>query len=119
MIPVASAIGREAVRGVAREDWQEVCARLSHSYAGSLAKIEVISKTFGREVAVAREHMLGINLDSTNDVVELMFGDMDHYIHSPREIYLDDLEFGGVSLEIVDGAGVRQVVTLDSAITFG
>lgn len=62
--------------------------------------------------------MLGINLDPLHDVVELMFGDTDHYIRAPREIYLDDLEFGGVSFQIVDGDGARQVVTLDASIAF-
>jgi hypothetical protein len=113
MMSAHAAVGSATLRGVARRDWRGVCEHLNHSYAGSLAKVEMISAGSGCEVAVAREHMLGISHDALNDVVELLFGDGDHYIRGPREIYIDDLEFGGVCLQIVDHSGVRQVVTLD------
>jgi hypothetical protein len=116
MISAHAAVSSATLRGVARRDWRCVCEHLNHSYAGSLAKIESISAASGCELVVAREHMLGIRHDATHDVVELSFGDSDHFIHGPREIYIDDLELGGVCLQIVDHSGVRQVVTLDPAL---
>ena len=45
-------------------------------------------------------------------VVEVALDGLDHVIHRPREIYMDNEVGSLTSLEIVDADGVRQIVKL-------
>jgi hypothetical protein len=75
------------------------------------AMVEVMSLDFGCQVEAHRLPMLGMSYDPRNDVLELLIGDLDHLIRSPRELYFDDALLGSMVLQIVDADGVRQIVT--------
>jgi hypothetical protein len=64
----------------------------------------------GDQVQVKGLPLIGIAYDPDDDVVEVALDGLDHMIHRPREIYLDNGVGGLTSLEIVDG--IRRIVKL-------
>jgi uncharacterized protein DUF5335 len=77
-----------------------------------VAEIEVASLDLGDQTQAEWLPLIGITYDPNEDVVEVELDGLDHMIHRPREIYMDN-EFGSLtSLEIVDADGVRQIVKL-------
>jgi len=50
--------------------------------------------------------------DPNDDLVEVALDGLDHMIPHPREIYLDNGARALTSIEIVDSAGVKQIVKL-------
>ena len=76
------------------------------------AEIEVASLDLGDQVQAEWLPLIGIAYDPNDDVVEVALDGLDHMIHRPREIYLDNGVGGLTSLEIVDVDGVRQIVKL-------
>jgi hypothetical protein len=106
-------VANSSLHGVAGTQWSGICEFLTRNYAGSPAKVELMSATAGRETIVERDYLLGIAHDALHDLVELTFGDTDHHIHAPREIFVEELLYGRVLLQIVEGDGSVQLVTLE------
>lgn len=104
------------IRRVERGEWRGFCIRVSRECIGKHAIIEVMSLEFGCQVQARRVPMIAMVFDPRSDVLELLVGDIDHLIRSPRELYVDDTPFGVVTLQIVGADGVRQIVTLQDPL---
>lgn len=100
------------IRRLERSEWSGYCIRASRVLLGKQAKVEVASLQIGFQLEVHRVPLLGISYDPKSDIIELLIGELDHLIRGPQEFYVDDELFGTVTLQIVDGEGVRQIVTL-------
>jgi hypothetical protein len=112
---VAAHVAQEpimTIRRLERSEWRGFCIYASRGFIGKHAKIEVASLQIGSQLEVHRLPLIGISYDPKSDVLELLIGELDHLIHAPREFYVDEGVFGTISFEIVDGEGVRQIVTL-------
>lgn len=106
-----------SIRRLDRREWRGFCSRMSHECAGKWVAIEVASLEFGAQRGTERLPLLGMSYDPQNDVLELIVGELDHLIHGPRELYVDETPlFDNISLQIVDTAGVRQIVTLSEPL---
>ena len=77
-----------------------------------MAEIEVASLDLGDQIQAEWLPLIGITYDPNDDVVEVALDGLDHMIHRPREIYMDNEVGRLTSLEIVDADGVRQIVKL-------
>jgi hypothetical protein len=99
------------IRRLERSEWRGFCIRASYGFIGKQVKIEVASLEIGFQVEAQRLPLLGMSYDPKSDVFELLVGEMDHLIRAPRELYVDETA-DTVSLQIVDGEGVQQIVTL-------
>jgi uncharacterized protein DUF5335 len=85
---------------------------LSKRLEAKEAEIKVASLNLGDQVLAEWLPLHGITYDPKDDVVELALDEIDHMIHRPREIYLDSGAQTLASIEIVDAAGVKQIVKL-------
>jgi hypothetical protein len=47
-----------------------------------------------------------------NDVIEIALDGVDHLIHKPHEVYVEEQGLELSSLEVVDADGVRRIVVL-------
>ncbi len=101
-----------AIRRLERNQWREFCIRASRLLLGKQVEIEVVSLEIGVQLEARRLPLVGIAYDPKDDVLELIAGDLDHSVRSPRELYVDEDPIDVVSLQIVDADGVRQIVTL-------
>jgi len=45
-----------------------------------------------------------------NDLIEIAVDDLDHIVHKPREIYVDEGPTGLISLELLDSDAVQHIV---------
>jgi len=99
-------------RILAKEDWQAYCDRISKSLIAKRAHIEVGGLAFGDQAAAKWLPLLGITYDSKGDLLEIAMEGIDHIIHSPQSISVDDDLDGLKSMEIVDSDRRRQVVRL-------
>jgi hypothetical protein len=101
-----------ASRAFPKEEWQAYCDRISKTLSGTRAHIEVASLAIGDQVSTRWLRLLGITYEPKGDFLEIAMEGLDHMIHKPREIYIDDDLSGLTSMEIVDSDQRRQIVKL-------
>lgn len=77
-----------------------------------MAEVEVASIDLGDQIQAEWVPLLGVAYDPRDNALEVALDGLDHMIHKPREIYVDDGAAGLTSLEIVDADGVRQIIKL-------
>src|ERR1700680_4553290 len=80
--------------------------------AGKQAEIEVASLDLGDQIEAEWVPLIGLVYDPKDDIVEVAVEGLDHLIHKPRELYVE--EEGGElsSLEVIDEDGTRSIIKL-------
>src|SRR3974377_214725 len=101
-----------ASRALPREEWQTYCDRISKGLAVYRAHIEVAGLALGDQVAAKWLPLFGITYGAKDDLLEIAMEGLDHLIHKPREIAVDDGPSGLGRMEIVAPDGRRQIVKL-------
>lgn len=79
---------------------------------GKRAEIEVESLPLGSQVEAEWLPLLGISYDPKDDDIDIILEGLDHRIHNPRELYVDQEGFDLASIEVIDHDNVRQIVRL-------
>jgi hypothetical protein len=95
-----------------RTEWRSFCDRVSRGLVGKRAEIEVLSLSLGSQIEAEWLPLLGLSYDPKSDVVEVALDGLDHLVQRPRELAADVVAAGLVTVEIVDGDGVRQIIKL-------
>jgi hypothetical protein len=101
-----------ATRKLDKEKWRIFFDRMSAGLLGMRAEIEVDSLELGAQIEAEWLPVLGITYDPKDDILEIALEGVDHLIHKPREIHVDEGIGGLESLLVVDGDGVKQIVKL-------
>ena len=101
-----------ASQALPKEEWQIYCDRISKGLAGHRAHIEVAGLALGDQVAAKWLPLFGITYDAKDDLLKIAMEGLDHLIHKPREIAVDDGPSGLGSMAIVDSDRRRQIVKL-------
>ena len=97
---------------IEKPEWQEYCDRLSKTLVGTNAEIEIDSLDIGQQIEAKWLPFLGIVYEPKKDTIEILLEGLDHIIHHPRELYVDQDAIGLASLEVVTDDDVRQIVQL-------
>jgi hypothetical protein len=97
---------------VPRSEWRPFFDRMSKALLGKSAEIEVASLDIGDQIVAEWMPLLGITYDSKDDVLDVALDRVDHLIHKPAEIALEESGEGITSVAVVDQSGARQVVRL-------
>jgi uncharacterized protein DUF5335 len=94
-----------------RAQWAPFLDAVTNSLLGKQAEIEVVSLNLGDQIEAEWAPLIGVTYDRKNDLIEIALEEMDHLIHSPRELFID-YAVGEVvaAIEIVDADGNRQIV---------
>jgi hypothetical protein len=100
------------VRKLEKANWRPYFDHLSKTLTGSQAEIEISSLSLGNQTQAGWLPLIGLVYDPKDDIVELALDGLDHLIHKPRDIYVEDAAGLLASLEIIDADGVRQIVKL-------
>ncbi len=100
------------IRRLERSEWNGFCRRASRGFVGKRVQIEVVSLQVGSQFEAQRLPLLGMAYDPKSDILEMLIGELDHLVRSPREFYVDEELFGIVSLQIIDADGMQQIITL-------
>lgn len=97
---------------VHKSEWKTYCNRVTKELEGKQAEIEVASLHLGGQLQAEWVPLIGITYDPKDDVFEVAVEGLDHLIHEPRELNVQEGPNGLASLEVVDAAGNRHLVQL-------
>jgi len=92
--------------------WSPYFDSMSKALKTATAEIEVDSLALGSQIAAEWVPLLGITYDPKDDMVEIVMEGLDHMIHHPKEVYVEQDASGVTSLEVIDDDDVRQIVRL-------
>lgn len=99
-----------------KKDWHPYFDRVSKGLAGKRAEIQIAALPIGAQVEAEWMPVVGIVYDPKDDIVEIALENpdrmhLDHLIHAPREIYVDEGPSGLASM-VIDRDGVLHIVQL-------
>ena len=103
-------------RKLDKADWHSFLDNLTKSLAGKRAEIEVASLRIGDQIEAKQLPLLGITYDPKANVLEILLEGVDHLIHKPRELYLDEEAGQLASLEVIDADGTHQIIKLSDPL---
>src|SRR3984893_4539789 len=95
-----------------KKQWRSFFDGVSRLLEGKRAEIEVASLSLGDQGEAEWLPLLGIAYDPKDDLVEVALEGLDHLIHHPREIYVDDDVGGLVAIEVVTTDDEREILKL-------
>ena len=101
-----------AIHKLDKSKWRTFFDGISKLLEGKQAEIEVASLALGDQIEAEWLPLLGLAYDPKDDLFDVTLDGVDHMIPKPREIYIDDVGGGLMSIEIVDAEGTRQIVKL-------
>jgi hypothetical protein len=101
-----------ARRALAKSEWRSYFDRVSKGLIGERADVEVSGLTPGDRTEARWLPLIGITYDSKDDILEIAMENLDHLIHQPRDISVNDGVEGLESMEIVDSHQRKQTVKL-------
>jgi Family of unknown function (DUF5335) len=99
-------------RKLERAEWRPFLDRVSKGLAGKQAEIKVASLDLGDQLQAGWVSLIGLVYDPKDDIVEVALEGLDHMIHKPRELYVEEEDGQLSSLEVVDADGGRQIIKL-------
>jgi hypothetical protein len=100
------------VRQLPKTDWRSYCDRVSKAMLGKQAQLEVAALPLGDQIAAKWVPLIGITYDPKGDTFEVAVENLDHLIHRPRDVHVDEQATGLVSMAITDTDGRQQIVQL-------
>jgi hypothetical protein len=95
-----------------KSQWRAYFDQMSKALVGKRAEIEVASLRLGDRIMAEWVPLLGISYDPKDDIFEIALEGVDHLIHKPREVYVEENGLELSSLEVIDAEGVRQIIVL-------
>lgn len=101
-----------SARKLEKTDWQGFFDYLSKALEGAPTEIHVDSLALGDQVEAEWLPLLGMVYDHKDEMIEIALEGLDHMIHGPREITVDEGNGAIISLQIIDGDGNQQIVLL-------
>jgi hypothetical protein len=102
-----------AVRTLDKTQWAPFFDAASNSAVGKRAEIEVALLALGSQIEAEWAPLQGIIDDAQSDIIKIVLGDqLDHLIHTPQEVYVDDNPVGLSSVLITDSDGTEHIIKL-------
>jgi Family of unknown function (DUF5335) len=105
-----------ALRKTEKSEWSAYCDRLSKNLANLRSEQVTASLVVNEQVVAEWVPLLEITYEPKRDLLEIMLQDLEHWIHRPEMLYVDEGPKGMAALEIIDAAGVRHRLTISHPI---
>ena len=99
-----------------KTEWQSYFDTLAKAVQGKQTHIEVIGPALGDQVLAKSVPLLGIAYEPAGDLLEIALKGMDHLVHHPKKVTVEEDGGALVSFEVIDQEGRQQIVTLSPAI---
>lgn len=109
-------------RVIEKAEWEEYLNRVSKELGACLAEVEVAGADIGDQIEAEGVVLAGISYDPRSDVVavDLVSKDdrnVEHLVHTPTELLVDEEVTGLTSLVVADSEGHRTVLKLKKPLT--
>ena len=105
-----------ATRKLDSSQWKDYFDDFSGRLPAKLAEIEVASLAIGDQKLTDRLLLKSISYDPKDDVLSIRTEPIEHLIHEPKEIYLEEGPEGIRSVAITDKDGDKQLVTFKEVL---
>ena len=105
-----------SIRKLDKAEWRSFFDRLSKALEGQRAEIETTSLSLGAQVQADWVPIIGLVYDPKDDLVELALDGLDHLIHKPRDVYIDEQADMVGSLEIIDATNASNIVKFKAPV---
>ncbi|MCX8048379.1 MAG: DUF5335 domain-containing protein [Methylohalobius sp.] len=105
-----------STRSLPKSQWETYFDSISKHLKVNRAELEVAAMNLGDQFEAEWVPLYGISYDPKDDVIEFVFEGMDHLVHRPREVYVEDGIQGLHSIEVIDSDGVRHIARLKEAL---
>lgn len=101
-----------AVSKLDKPKWNAYFDHMSKVLDGKRVEIEVDALAIGSQIEAEWLPLLGITYDPKDDIVEVALEGLDHMIHKPRDVFVDQNAVDLSSVEVIDSDDVRHIIKL-------
>ncbi|HEX4157367.1 MAG TPA: DUF5335 family protein [Rhizomicrobium sp.] len=96
-------------RKVEKAEWSGFLDRVSRELAGKRIEVEVDAPDLGAQIEAEWVPLIGLTYDNKDDMIEIALEGLDHIIHNPRELHVE--ETVGRIQSLLISNGTRQILT--------
>jgi hypothetical protein len=104
------------IKRLDKKDWAAYFDGLSKTLGAKNVTIELAPLGIGPEMEAKSLALGGLVYDGKSDLFEVQTEDLDHLIHGPTEIYVDEWEGAVTSVEVIDRDGTKQIIILSEPL---
>lgn len=101
-----------ALSRLEKPQWHAYFNHMARLLEGKRAEIEVDALDIGDQIEAEWVPLIGITYDQKGDLVDVAVEGLDHLIHQPRDVFVDQTGTDLHSLEVVDTSDVRHIIKL-------
>jgi hypothetical protein len=101
-----------ALSKLEKPKWQAYFDNMSKILEGKRVEIEVDALAIGSQIEAEWLPLLGITYDPKDDIVEVALEGLDHMIHKPRDVFVDQTAVDLSSVEVIDNDDFRHIIKL-------
>ena len=101
-----------SIARIEKSSWRPYFDNMSRLLDGKRAEIEVDALALGSQIEAQWLPLLGITYDPRSDVVEIVLEGLDHLIHKPRDVFVDQTAVELNSMEVIDEDEQHHIVRL-------
>lgn len=105
-----------SIQRIDKSEWTDFFDGFTNALPGKRAEVEVASLELGDQIAADWLPFVGITYDPKDDLIEIALEGLDHMIRRPQEIHVDYDVGSLISLEVLNGDGVREIVKLKDPV---
>lgn len=95
-----------------KEAWHPYFDNITKILEGKRVEVEIASLKIGDQVEAEWLPLIGIVYDPKDDIIEVALEGLDHLIHKPREVFVDQEAVELISMEVIDADDTRQIIRL-------
>jgi len=105
-----------STREIAKSEWTSFFDQVSKVLRGKMIQIEVDSLELGAQIEVSKLSLNGLTYDKKDNSFIISTDEIQHAIHSPRQIFVKDGTRGIESLLVSTSDGVEQIVSFSEPL---
>ena len=101
-------------RKIEKQEWKTFFDGVSKTGGldAKCAEIEVVGLNLGDHIAAEWVPMFGVVYDPDGDVLEVALEGLDHMIHRPKTIHVDESAAGLLSISVTDEDDMQHIIRL-------
>jgi len=101
-----------ALSKLEKPKWHAYFDHMSKVLDGKRVEIEVDALAIGSQIEAEWLPLLGITYDPKDDIVEVALEGLDHMIHKPRDVFVDQNAVDLSSVEVIDNDDFHHIIKL-------
>ena len=104
------------IKKLDKKDWAAYFDGISKTLGAKNVTIEVAPLGIRPQMEAKSLALNGLVYDGKSDLFEVQTADLDHLIHGPTEIYVDEWDSAVTSVEVIDRDGTKQIIILSEPL---